>query len=251
MGNNTKFNFGNTSVNKPLPNEKEHKPKPKKIKLIEKEIHSYFEAYNCNDRIKDKSFICGNENCNCNFKKELLDDAILEINKTMIQEYFSENNINDKWGNNLLKLEWRTRTLRSSFGKNVYQFISQCKFVYDLDLIIKPKKREKINSATQAKNCKDRIPATDNFCQGCNIIKDNIQIAYHCIYSKYTDIQLKREALREYFIKKLKSNKIPKWDRITLTFNWALLTQKQEKMVQDFIFKYKNLMPKSNTKNIP
>jgi len=248
MGNDTKLKFGNISVNTPLPNEKKHKPK--KIKLIKKNIYSYLEAYNCNDRIKDKSILCINKNCICKFKNELIDDIILNINKTIIQEYFFDNNIDDKWGNNLLKLEWKTDKLKSKYSQNVYHFIPQCKFVYDLDLMIKIKKREKINSAIQAMNCKDRIPATDYYCQGCKITKDNTEIEYHCRYSKLTDIQLKREALREYFIKQLKSI-ILKWDKIILTFNWASLTKKQEKLVIKFILKYKYLIPKSIIKNIP
>ena len=229
------FKFGNVSVNTPLPNEKERKPK--KIKPVKKEIENASDAFYCKDRIKHHHFLCQNEKCICKYKKVIPDDVVLEINKSIIQNYFSKREIDD-YSSTMLNLEWKTSKLKNRYTSRVYPFINQCKFVYGLDLIIKRKKIEKVNTATQARRCKDRIKSTNCSCKGCIIIENGEEKKYRCYYSYCTEDQLNREAMREWFLKKLDIKKLSHWDKIILITNWTSLSTKQEKMLFDFIKKY-------------
>jgi hypothetical protein len=248
MGKNKPFVFGIKSVNTPLPNEK--KRKPKKIKPTEIQMDNASDAFYCKDRIKDKPFLCRNEKCVCKYKKYNLDDIYLEINKSIIINYFSGKK-KDKYATTILNTEWKSSKLRNKFGHMVYEFIKQCKFVYGLDLIVKRKKLEKVNTATEAKNCKDRIPATNCYCKGCIINENGEEKKYRCLHSYNTENGIDREYVREWFVRKLKSINISKWDKIILTFNWSLLSTKQEVMVKKFMIKYHKFLPKLNTQIIP
>jgi hypothetical protein len=93
----------------------------------------------------------------------------------------------DKYVDFILGFEWKN--LIGNRKKLVFDFIKQCKYVYGLNnLLVIRKKLEKVNTATQAINCNDKIQGVDCFCQGCIIIENGINVNYRCCYSYYSDI---------------------------------------------------------------
>ena len=229
------FVFGKVTGNTGLVGKRS---KPKKIKPVQRKMDKAIDAFNCKDRIKTRYSFCINDKCVCKYRNYSLDDIYLEVNKKIIQDFFAGRKKVDTYISSLLKLEWKSNKLNNRLGKMVYDFIKQCKIVYELDLLVKRKKREKVNTASEAVKCLDRIPNTNFFCKGCKIIEDGVSKSYQCYYSCITEDGVNREVVREWFVKKLKSKYVPEWDKIILTFNWASLSARQEVFMKHFIFKY-------------
>ena len=141
------------------------KSKPKKIKPVLKQMDKAIDAFNCKDRKKTSYSFCINDRCICQYKKYSLDDIYLEVNKIIIQDFFASRKIVDKYITNLLRLDWKSNKLKNRLGGMVYSFIKQCKIVYELDLLVKRKKREKVNTALEAIKCVDRTQNTISFCK--------------------------------------------------------------------------------------
>jgi len=226
------------------------KPKKKKITVTEKEIENQQDGYYCKDRVKHNHFLCDNKTCKCQFKKYSVKNIELEINKSIIIKYFTDNKIKNKYTDMLLNSEWKTDKLKNRFGKMIYDFLYQCKFVYDLDLIIEEKVIDK--TATETYTCKERIPHNFFFCSGRYIIENDIEKKLcRCSFSYFTEDQLQKEVMRELFIKNKDKLKLTKWEKIIVTFNWNNLSDKQGEMYNRLILKYMNKLSKLNTPPTP
>jgi len=237
---NKPFDFGKVSTNTPRPKEKNKKAKP-----VERQMKNATDAFNCPDRTKTRYSFCINGNCVCQYQKYSNEDIYLEINKSRIQDFFHDKKVGE-YAESMLKLEWNKAKLRGRLKKMVHDFIKQCRYVYGLDLLIRRRKVEKVNTATEAKNCHDRTKIPTSYCKGCKVTENGRERLYSCFYAAMSDDDVNREVMREFFMSELDPDIISEWDKITLTFNWYSLSPKQEKLVTKFISKYQYLLPNLN-----
>ena len=247
MTTNKPFVFGGISVNSEptgkLPRQK--KQKKEKIIVIEKQIDSLREGYECKEREEGDRILCYNETCKCQYKEFLLEDVKLELDKSTIQNYFTEHKIKNKYTDNILKSEWESDRLKGRWGGIVYNFIYQCKFVYDLKLLINEIPKDK--TATETYNCKDRVPDIKYCCNGGKLIKNDTDNKCHCYYSIFTQDQLNNEVMKEWIVRNKDKIKLSTWDKISLTFNWNELSDKQIKPYNRLLIKCMKYFPKPNT----
>ena len=207
-----------------------------KLLTVEKQVDTILEGYNCENRVQHKIYLCDNNICICQFKKYLIEDVKLHINKLIIREYYNKNKLNNKYTDSLFKLEWKSDKLKGSFTQQVYPFIRNCKFIYGLDLLIDDIKIDK--SATDTYHCKDRVPHKFWFCKGRKYTdKIGNEIYCHCHYSNYTPDQLDHEVMKEWIINNKDVLKLNQWDRIALTYNWNNLTDNQIKVYNSLLLK--------------
>jgi len=247
--NNSKFKFGRISQHSTPTGKQPRKPRQRKTNIVVRNISNPIDSIRCKQRVKDLELLCKNEYCKCDYKESKIDDLYLEINRLKIIEYINDDDhrkSRSEYLNYMLSREWKSDKLNNKYGELVYDFIKQCRYVYDLDLLIKRKKKEKVNTATEAVNCNDRKKSKTTFCKGCKINNEK----YLCFYSQLTVDGVNKEVLREYFISKVKKDLIPEWDKIILTFHWYSLTKKQETLVNHFISRHKYLLPNNPNTNI-
>jgi hypothetical protein len=247
MENNKPFVFGGISndtepsrlIQRKL--KREQNKKLKKIIVTQKEIDNLIDGYYCKDRVKHTTYLCDNEYCNCLFKKNTNIERIeLEINKSIILDFFTKHNIviKSKVVKDILKSEWLTT--KGRFGSMIENYIRQCKFVYDLDLIIDDIVRDK--TATETYNCKNRVPDVHYCCTGGKLNKKDDDNKCRCYYSFYTQDQLDTEVLREFFITNKDILKLTNWDKTVVSFNWNILSDNQSEKLNQFLIKYLNIV---------
>ena len=235
------FVFGGISPDTPKTGKQPRKPKQKKVEITNRYFNDPIDSVKCKQRVKHPIYLCNNDSCKCQYKEYKIDDIYLLVNRFIISGHFFD--YQDKYLDYMFCREWKSDKLNNKYGEQVYHFIKQCKFVYDLDILVKRKKLEKVNTATEAVMCNDRIKGTKSFCIGCKINNEK----YQCYYSKLKTNQVNNEVLREFYIKSVNKDIISKWDKIVLTFNWGSLTKNQEKMVENFISFYKNIFPNTTS----
>ena len=218
--------------------------KQEKLLTVEKEIDTILDGYYCKDRVEHPNVLCDKKYCKCKFKKESLMYVKLQVNKKIIQDYYTKNNIKDKFNEYLFKYPWRNT--KSKFSGKVDHFIRNCKFIYDLDLLVDEIPKDK--TATETYNCKDRVPHHFFFCSGRQYIEDGIEKTCRCDNYWYTEEQLKNEVMKEWIIKKKDEIKLSVWDKIALTFDWDNLSDKQVEIYNRLLLKSQKHYPQPTKK---
>ena len=247
MKNKEPFVFGGISSDTIPPNYKPKRKKvPKKNNVVEKVVDYIYlsEGMNCKERVKHDRYFCNNEECRCKFKKQLIKDLKYDINKIIIQEYFTKNKIKSEFTDNILKSHWTGGN--SKWSGMIDNFIRNTKFIYDLDLLIEDLKRDK--TATETYKCKNRVPDQLYFCKSGKYIEDGKEKKCKCYYSFFTPEQLTHEVMKEWIIKNKDKIKLTKWDRVALTYNWDKLSDKQIKVYNSLLIKCIKYFPIPNLK---
>jgi hypothetical protein len=248
MEENKPFKFGGISnidpeydrklLQKKLRREKYLEKKNKRyIEIVEREIDNVFDSYYCEDRVKHHTYLCVNEYCNCLYKTSThIEEIELKINKKIILDHFTKHNIKikSKYVKNILKSDWYTTNGR--FGMMIYRFIQQCKYVYDLDLIIEDIVRDK--SATDTYYCENRVPDSRYCCTGGKLNKKEDDNKCRCFYSFFSQRQLCIEFIREWFYNNKDELKLNDWEKTLVTFQWNFLSDNQIKHYNNLLLKF-------------